>query len=43
MARDGDDLLVMGAYTHSTWREALLGGMTRHVLDNASVPVLMRH
>lgn len=43
MARDGDDLLVMGAYTHSAWREALLGGVTRHVLNSALVPVLMQH
>jgi nucleotide-binding universal stress UspA family protein len=39
----GADLLVMGAYTHSPWRELLLGGVTRHVLSHATLPVLMRH
>lgn len=36
-------MLVMGAYTHSRLREAFLGGMTRHVLDHADIPVLMIH
>jgi protein CrcB len=39
----GADLLVMGAYAHGEWRGALLGGVTRYVLDHASLPVLMRH
>ena len=39
----GADLLVMGAYAHGEWREALLGGVTRYVLDHAGMPVLMRH
>jgi nucleotide-binding universal stress UspA family protein len=39
----GADLLVMGAYTHSAWRERLLGGVTRHVLARAAIPVLLRH
>ncbi|MGC8476398.1 MAG: hypothetical protein ACP5NP_08600 [Acetobacteraceae bacterium] len=33
----------MGAYTHGPWREALLGGMTRHVLTHARIPLLLRH
>ena len=37
------DLLVMGAYTHSRMRQLILGGVTRHVLETASVPVLMAH
>jgi nucleotide-binding universal stress UspA family protein len=37
------DLLVMGAYGHSRLREAVLGGATRHVLERAMVPVLLRH
>ncbi|PHQ98629.1 MAG: universal stress protein [Marinosulfonomonas sp.] len=42
--RDMDaDLLVMGAYGHSRFREAILGGATRNMLENASVPVLMAH
>jgi nucleotide-binding universal stress UspA family protein len=37
-------LLVMGAYSHSRLREMLLGGVTRHILQNASArPVLLAH
>ena len=39
----GADMLVMGAYAHSPLREALFGGVTRHVLAHADLPVLMRH
>ncbi len=39
----GADLLVMGAYAHGEWREALLGGVTRYMLDHADLPLLMRH
>ena len=37
------DLLVMGAYGHSRFREALLGGATRDILQTAPLPVLMHH
>lgn len=37
------DLMVMGAYGHSRLREAILGGATRHVLQDATLPVLMAH
>lgn len=37
------DLLVMGAYGHSRFREAILGGATRNMLEKAQVPVLMAH
>lgn len=37
------DLVVMGCYGHSRFREILLGGMTRSVLQRAPVPVLMAH
>lgn len=37
------DLLVMGAYGHSRFRETLLGGVTRSVLDAMTLPVLMSH
>lgn len=37
------DLLVMGAYGHSRFREAILGGATRNMLENAQIPVLMAH
>jgi len=37
-------LLVMGAYSHNRLREMLLGGATRHILQNAtSRPVFMAH
>lgn len=37
------DLLVMGCYGHSRFRELVLGGVTRHVLGAMTVPVLMSH
>ncbi len=37
----GADLLAMGAYSHSRLRQLILGGVTRHVLENATLPVLM--
>ena len=37
------DLVVMGAYGHSAWRELFLGGATRHVLKHMTLPVLMAH
>jgi len=37
------DLLVMGAYGHSRFREAILGGATRNLLEQAEIPVLMAH
>jgi nucleotide-binding universal stress UspA family protein len=36
-------LMVMGAYGHSRFREAILGGATRNMLEQAKVPVLMAH
>jgi nucleotide-binding universal stress UspA family protein len=42
-ARSHSDLLVMGCYGHSRWREMVLGGATRYVLDNMRTPVLMAH
>jgi nucleotide-binding universal stress UspA family protein len=37
----GADLLAMGAYSHSRLRQLILGGVTRHVLQNSKIPVLM--
>ena len=37
------DLLVMGAYGHSRFREAIMGGATRDMLELAEVPVFMAH
>jgi protein CrcB len=39
----GADMIVMGAYAHGEWREALLGGVTRYMLGHADLPLLMRH
>jgi nucleotide-binding universal stress UspA family protein len=35
------DLLIKGAYTQSRLRQMIFGGATRHILANASIPVLM--
>jgi nucleotide-binding universal stress UspA family protein len=37
------DLLVMGCYAHSRFREVLLGGASRTVLESMTLPVLMAH
>ena len=43
-AADQDiDLLVMGAYGHSRVREWVLGGTTRQIFAEMTVPVLMSH
>ena len=41
-ARDAD-LLVMGGYSHSRLREMILGGVTRHMLEKATLPLLLAH
>lgn len=43
LAEQNCDLLVLGAYGHSRFRETLLGGVTRTVLESMTVPVLMAH
>lgn len=37
------DYLVMGAYGHGRWREAVFGGVTRFLLAEIGVPVLLAH
>ena len=37
------DLVVMGAYGHSRFRETILGGATRQILSHAGMPVLFAH
>ena len=37
----GADFLSMGAYSHSRLRQLILGGVTRHVLERATIPVMM--
>lgn len=39
----GADLLVMGAYGHSRLREFVLGGVTRTLLRQMTLPILMSH
>jgi hypothetical protein len=39
----GADLLVMGAFAHGEWRERMFGGVTRTMLADSDLPVLMRH
>lgn len=39
----GADLIVMGAYGHSRFREFALGGVTRTILSSMTVPVLVSH
>jgi len=35
------DLLVIGAYSHSRLRQAILGGTTRNLLEETNLPVFM--
>lgn len=37
------ELLVMGAYGHSQFREMILGGVTEYMLGHATIPLLMSH
>ena len=39
----GADLVVMGGYTHSRFRQIVFGGVTNHVLTHATVPVFLAH
>lgn len=41
--KDKADLIVMGAFGRSRFREWILGGATRHVLENMTVPTFMAH
>ncbi len=43
LAKEQCDLLVMGGYGHTRLREAVFGGFTRAVLEDAAIPVLMAH
>jgi len=42
-AAEDADLIVMGAFGHSRFREWVLGGATRQVLEHMAVPVFMAH
>jgi nucleotide-binding universal stress UspA family protein len=39
----GADLLVKGAYTQSRLRQMIFGGATRHIIMEATMPVLLAH
>jgi nucleotide-binding universal stress UspA family protein len=39
----GCDLVIKGAYTQSRLRQMIFGGVTRHILAAAELPVLMAH
>lgn len=39
----GADLLVIGAYGQSRWRELMLGGATKTIFSEMKTPVLMSH
>jgi len=39
----GAGLLVTGAYGHSRYREWVLGGVTRELLEHAPMPLLLAH
>lgn len=39
----GADMIVMGAYTHGRLRRFIMGGVTKTIVDNTAIPVLMAH
>ena len=42
-AATGADLLAMGAYGHTRFRELVFGGATRYVTHNLAIPTLFSH
>ncbi len=42
-AMTGAGLVVQGAYGRSRWREFVLGGVTREMLGDSPLPILMSH
>ena len=43
LASEQMELLVMGAFVHSRLRQIVWGGMTRSILENCPVPVMMSY
>ena len=43
VAEEDIEMIVMGAFVHSRFREAVLGGVTRSMLDDAPVPLFLAH
>ena len=42
-AASGASMLVLGGYGHTRLRELLAGGVTRHVVSHADIPVFLAH
>ena len=40
---DGATMLVMGGYGHNRFRQFVLGGVTRDMLEKMTIPTLMTH
>ena len=41
--RGGADTLLMGAYRHGAFLEAVFGGATKTVMDHTSLPAFLSH
>ena len=41
--QNGSELIVMGAYGHSRFREFVFGGVTRDMTNDSSVPLFLSH
>ena len=41
LSDSGNDLLVMGLYGHARLLEMMLGGVSRHILESMTIPVLL--
>ncbi|MGL4636147.1 MAG: universal stress protein [Beijerinckiaceae bacterium] len=39
----GADMIVMGAFAHSRWRQMVLGGVTDSMLGESEIPVFLSH
>ena len=39
----GADLLVLGGYGHTRLRQMFFGGVTRHVVSHAELPLFLVH
>ena len=42
-AEVGADVVLIGAYGHSRRRELVMGGVTQHIIDHTTLPVLLIH
>jgi nucleotide-binding universal stress UspA family protein len=43
VAQTGADMVVMGLYGHSQLQEMVLGGVTRELLNDPPMPLLISH